>query len=202
MNTVTFLLRMLRRDARAGELHLLVAALVVAVAALTAVGFFTDRVRQALTLEANQLLGADLLLTADRPWPSATAEDARWRGLVVAETRTFPSMVMFGEGDAARAQLAEIKAVSPGYPLRGALRVSSEANAADALAREIPTAGTVWVDERLASLLGIRVGDSLSVGNLRLLVSFILTYEPDRGINFFSVAPRLLLYFCDLDGYC
>ena len=190
----------MRRDARAGELHLLVAALVVAVAALTAVGFFTDRVRQALMLEANQLLGADLLLTADRPWPSATAEDARRRGLVVAETRTFPSMVMYGEGDEARAQLAEIKAVSPGYPLRGALRVSGEANAADAPARGIPATGTVWVDERLASLLGIRVGDSLSVGNLRLLVGSILTYEPDRGLNFFSVAPRLLMNLDDLEA--
>ena len=64
---------MLRRDARAGELHLLVAALVVAVAALSAVGFFTDRVRQALELEASQLLGADMLLVADRPWPTVKA---------------------------------------------------------------------------------------------------------------------------------
>ena len=76
---------MLRRDARAGELHLLVAALVVAVAALSAVGFFTDRVRQALELEASQLLGADMLLVADRPWPAAKAEEARQRGLAVAE---------------------------------------------------------------------------------------------------------------------
>lgn len=90
MNSLSFLLRMLRRDARAGELHLLVAALVVAVAALTAVGFFTDRVRQALALEANQLLGADMLLAADRPWPSTKADEARQRGLAVAETRIVP----------------------------------------------------------------------------------------------------------------
>lgn len=200
MNTVSFLLRMLRRDARAGELRLLVAALVVAVAALTAVGFFTDRVRQALALEANQLLGADMLLTADRPWSSATADEARRRGLVVAETRTFPSMVMHGQGDSARAQLAEIKAVSPGYPLRGGLRVAPGPNSADAPAKAIPEAGTVWVDERLVSLLGLRVGESLSVGNLRLTVGSIITYEPDRGLNFFSVAPRLLMNLGDLDG--
>ncbi len=200
MNSLSFLLRMLRRDARAGELHLLVAALVVAVAALTAVGFFTDRVRQALALEANQLLGADMLLTADRPWPSTTADEARRRGLAVAETRTFPSMVMYGEGGAARTQLTEIKAVSPGYPLRGALRVASEPNSADAPAKGVPDAGAVWIDERLASLLGVRVGDSLSVGNLQLRVGSILTYEPDRGLNFFSVAPRLLMNLVDLNG--
>ena len=200
MNSLSFLLRMLRRDARAGELHLLVAALVVAVAALSAVGFFTDRVRQALELEASQLLGADMLLVADRPWPSAKAEEAQQRGLAVAETRTFPSMVMHGEGDAARAQLAEIKAVSPGYPLRGNLRVAPERNAADAPARGIPEAGSVWVDERLASLLSLHVGDALTVGNRRLSVGAVITYEPDRGLNFFSVAPRLLMNLLDLDG--
>ena len=66
MNELLFSWRMLRRDAGAGELRLLAAALVVAVAALTAVGFFTDRVRQSLDRQANQLLGADLLLSADR----------------------------------------------------------------------------------------------------------------------------------------
>ena len=200
MSTLTFLLRMLRRDARAGELHLLVAALVVAVAALTAVGFFTDRVRQALALEANQLLGADLLLTADHPWSTRIADDARLRGLHVAETRTFPSMVSHGEGDALRAQLAEIKAVSPGYPLRGGLRVAGESNSPDVQANGIPDGGTVWVDERMASLLTVRVGDSLSVGSVRLRIAAILTYEPDRGLNFFSVAPRLLMNLSDLDA--
>ena len=93
MSMLAFSLRMLRRDLRAGELHLLVAALVVAVAALTAVGFFADRVRQSLEREANQLLGADLLLTSDHLWPPNVAADARGRGLAVVETRTFPSMV-------------------------------------------------------------------------------------------------------------
>jgi len=200
MNNVSFLLRMLRRDARAGELHLLVAALVIAVAALTAVGFFTDRVRQALALEANQLLGADLLLTSDHPWLPETASEARKRGLSVAETRTFPSMVTHGEGDAMRAQLAEIKAVSQGYPLRGALRVAPQAHAADGPANGIPESGTVWVDERMAAALEIEAGDSLAVGATRLRVAAVLTYEPDRGLNFFSVAPRLLMNLADVDA--
>ena len=99
MTLFRFSLRMLRRDARAGELRLLVAALVVAVAALTAVGFFADRVRKALEQEANQLLGADLLLIADHPWDAKVADEARARGLAVVETRTFPSMVSLGQGD-------------------------------------------------------------------------------------------------------
>ena len=58
-------LRMLRRDLKAGELGLLLVALIIAVTSLTSVGFFTDRVARALKLEANQLLGGDLVLVAD-----------------------------------------------------------------------------------------------------------------------------------------
>jgi putative ABC transport system permease protein len=163
MSFFPFALRMLRRDARAGELRLLVAALVVAIAALTAVGFFADRVRQALEREANQLLGADLLLIADHPWSQKVATDAFQRGLAVAETRTFPSMVTLGQGDDLRAQLAEVKAVSEGYPLRGSLRTAPALNAADSTASGIPAPGTIWIDERLASALSAKVGETISV---------------------------------------
>ena len=194
MTHLSFALRMLRRDARAGELRLLVAALVVAVAALTAVGFFADRVRQALEREANQLLGADLLLTADHPWPPSVAAQAREHGLALAETRTFPSMVRQGQG----AQLAELKAVSERYPLRGSLRIADRQGAADAPAGGIPPPGTIWIDERLASALSSEVGDVISVGQQSLRVGAVLTLEPDRGVNFFSVAPRLLMNLADL----
>lgn len=195
-----FALRLLRRDARAGELRLLVAALVVAIAALTAVGFFADRLRQALEREAHQLLGADLLLTADHPWPAALSDAARQNGLALAETRTFPSMVTLGEGEGLRAQLAEIKAVSPGYPLRGRLRVAPGRNAPDAIAPGVPEPGTAWIDEGLASALGVDIGQSLMVGQQALRVVAVLTLEPDRGVNFFSVAPRLLMNIADLEA--
>ncbi|MEF8702948.1 MAG: FtsX-like permease family protein [Candidatus Accumulibacter sp. UW26] len=195
---LSFSWRMLCRDARGGELRLLAAALVVAVAALSAVGFFADRVRQALEREAHQLLGADLLLTADHPWPATVADEARRRGLRLVETRTFPSMVARGEGDALRVQLAEIKAVGTGYPLRGVLRIAPALNAPDAPAQGVPAAGTIWIDERLATALGAQVGDAIAVGQSSLRVAAVLTVEPDRGINFFSVAPRLLMNLDDL----
>jgi putative ABC transport system permease protein len=198
MLELSFSWRMLRRDALAGELRLLVAALVVAVAALTAVGFFADRVRQALENEAHQLLGADILLTADHPWPAATVALAR--GLQWVETRTFPSMVRVQEGDHASAQLSEIKAVGEGYPLRGSLRVAPALNVEDAPSRGIPEAGSVWLDERLMSALAVSIGDTVQVGQRSLRVAAVLTLEPDRGVNFFSVAPRLLMNLSDVDS--
>ena len=86
MKLFFFALRLLRRDARAGELYGLLAALVIAVAALSAVGFFTDRVRQALEREASQMLGADLLLIADHAWSPEVANAARAQGLRVAQS--------------------------------------------------------------------------------------------------------------------
>jgi len=99
-----------------------------------------------------------------------------------------------------RAQLTEVKAVSAGYPLRGSLRLAPAQNVPDAPARGIPAPGAAWVDERLATSLGLAVGDELALGRVRLAIGGVLTLEPDRGVNFFSVAPRLLINLDDLPG--
>jgi putative ABC transport system permease protein len=132
-------LRMLGRDARAGELGLLAVALIIAVAAVTSVGFLADRVGGALERDAAQMLGADVVLDADEPVPAAFEEQARQRGLTLAHTYQFPSMA--GAGDAS--QLISLKAVEPGYPLRGSLRTAPEPFAAEQTADGIPAPGTV-----------------------------------------------------------
>lgn len=196
MNLASLAWRMLWRDARAGELRLLLAALIIAVGALTAVGFFTDRVARALEQEANQLLGADLLLVSDHPWREETVNAALAEGLQVAQTQTFPSMV--SRADAA--QLADIKAVSAGYPLRGSLRTAPAVNAPEQPATGVPQPGTVWVDARLAQTLAVGVGDTLQVGESEFRIAAILMMEPDRGVNFFTLAPRLMMNLADLPG--
>ncbi|RLJ64819.1 ABC transporter permease [Sulfurisoma sediminicola] len=186
--------RMLARDWRAGELTVLGVALVVAVAALTSVGFLADRVERGLMQQSHQLLGGDLLLTADHPWRDEIREVARRAGLQLAESATFPSMVSTPQG----AQLAEIKAVTSNYPLRGKLRTAPQLNAADAEAQGVPVPGEVWLDERLTSALGMAPGTSLRLGALDPVMTAVLTLEPDRGINAFALAPRLLMNFGDL----
>lgn len=187
-------LRMLARDWRAGELTVLGIALMLAVAALTSVGFLTDRVEQALRLQSHQLLGGDLLLSADHPWPRHFHEEAAARGLRLAESTTFPSMVSLGEA----AVLAEIKAVSAGYPLRGNLRTAPALNLPDAVTPRVPAAGEAWPDERLATTLGLAGGGSLALGRIALHSGPILTLEPDRGMNVFALAPRLMINLADL----
>ncbi len=194
MSSITLAWRMLWRDARAGELRLLLAALIIAVGALTAVGFFTDRVARALAQEANQLLGADLLLISDHPWQDQVANQAATQALKVAQTQTFPSMVTRGE----IAQLGEIKAVTDGYPLRGTLKIAAAPNAPEQVATGIPSRGTVWLDARMALALNVSVGDRIHLGEREFSVAAILMMEPDRGINFFTLAPRLMLNLDDL----
>jgi putative ABC transport system permease protein len=194
MNTFFLSFRMLRRDLRAGELGLLLAALIIAVASLTSVGFFTDRVAQALAREANQLLGGDLVLVSDHALDPAYRAEATRRGLRTVVSSTFTSMASLGEG----AQLAGVKAVEDGHPLRGAMRIAPGLNQPDWVAPGIPAAGEVWLDERLASALSAKPGDMVGLGALRLKMTAVLSFESDRGANFFSLLPRLVMNAVDL----
>ena len=115
-------MRMTMRDWRAGELRLLAAALVIAVAAVTSVGFFVDRIRLGLERDATQLLGADVVVSSDQPINGDLSGRARADGLQVATTITFPSMAVNATNSNFNT-LAAIKAVSQGYPLRGTVRV-------------------------------------------------------------------------------
>ncbi|GAB1411841.1 FtsX-like permease family protein [Candidatus Desulfobacillus denitrificans] len=186
--------QMLRRDFRAGELRLLGLALVIAVASLSSVSFFSDRLSRALAREAHQLLGGDLLLLADHAWDESYRAEAERLGLRVIGSASFPSMTAANGAS----HLADIKAVEPGYPLRGSLRIAPALNRPDAETQETPARGEVWLDERLAAALEAKVGDVVQLGNARLAVSAVLTLEPDRGVNFFNIAPRLLMQAADL----
>ncbi|HEX8883760.1 MAG TPA: ABC transporter permease, partial [Noviherbaspirillum sp.] len=172
-------LRMTRRDWRAGELRFLLIALVVAVAALSSVGFFVDRMRSALARDANQLLGADLLIRSDQPVEPAWLAEAGKRGLRIAQTTVFPSMASSGIGDAAFTQLASVKAVTPDYPLRGSVKLK-EGNA-DRPTRDTPAPGTVWVDENLLLAHKLQVGSQLRLGERSFRVAQVISVEPDRG---------------------
>ncbi|MCP4500059.1 MAG: ABC transporter permease, partial [Deltaproteobacteria bacterium] len=117
-------------------------------------------------------------------------------GLDQARTLSFPSVVL--QGDATL--LTEVKAVSPGYPLRGRLRTSDQLYGEASVTDSIPTPGSVWVEPRLLTQLSMQVGDQLQLGRLAFRVSRILAYEPDRGSNLFQFAPRVMLNEADLEA--
>ncbi len=186
--------RNLWRDLRAGELRLLIVSVTLAVAALTAVGFFADRLQAGLWRDARQLLGGDAVVVSDKPTPQALLDEAARSGLRRNTSITFPTMARARDG---ASKLVALKAVSPGYPLRGQLQISTGQAPAHA-APGIPDPGEVWVDAGLLESLGIAQGDFLQLGDSRLRISAVIVQEPDRGAGFMNFSPRVMLNQTDL----
>jgi putative ABC transport system permease protein len=186
---------MTARDWRAGELTMLILALVLAVAALASVGFLGDRMHQGLERDARQMIGADFVVRADHPVEPSFAAQASSLKLATASTAIFPSMISAGgaANPAPVSRLAAIKAVSPGYPLRGAVRIAPGPGLPDGPATSIPAPGTVWVDPALLDALKVPVGGMVRVGMRTFKVAAVITRELDRGFAFASFSPRLML---------
>lgn len=178
------------RDIRQGGATLLCLALVVSVAAVSAVGLLADRVRQALATDAQSTLAADLVLGSDQVTPQAWVEIGRSSGLRMVQGAQFPSMVQTGNGDTARSLLAAVKTVTDGYPLRGTVEVRTanglQRNASLGLAE-------AWIDPALAATLVISVGDTVRLGSVTFRVAGVLMQEPDRGMNFVNLSPRIMI---------
>ena len=190
--------RTLWRDLRAGELRLLIVAVLLAVAALTAVGFFADRLKGGLQRDARQLLGGDAVLASDNPTPPAFVERARALGLQAAGTYGFPTMARAGDAQGGATKLVALKAVSTGYPLRGSVQVASTPDGPAQATRDIPAKGEVWVDGPLLESLALKVGDTLLLGDTGLRIARVIALEPDRGAGFMSFAPRVMLNQADI----
>ena len=189
--TVSLVLRFAARDWRAGELRLLLAALLLAVGAVSAISLFVDRLQRALIAESTSFLGADRTIDSSRAIPERFRELAAAEGLTTVDIITFASMVFPAESDGS--QLASVKAVQPGYPLRGVLRTAERPFGDGEVTDALPAPGEVWMESRLFPALGVAVGDRVSVGYAELTISGILASEPDRGGSFFDFAPRLLM---------
>src|SRR5665647_3100644 len=138
--------RSLGRDLRSGELRLLIVAVTLAVAALTAVGFFADRLKGGLQRDARQLLGGDAVISSNNPTPAAFAAKARALGLEVVQTMSFPTMARAPDAKGGAAKLVALKVVAPGYPLRGRLTVANQSGAPEVFANNLPALGEAWVE--------------------------------------------------------
>src|SRR5258708_2321523 len=189
-------MRMLRRNWSAGELRVLLLALLIAVASVTTVGFFADRVQAALDRQAEERLGGGLGGISDHALAPAFAGVAAREKLDVATTRTFPSMVSADGG----VNLAEIKAASSRFPLRGRLRITTDPARGEQEVEGGPKPGTVWVGSAMVGRLGVKVGDTLQVGRAPLRIAAVITREPDSVLDYFGIAPRVLMHEADLDA--
>ncbi|WP_312453037.1 FtsX-like permease family protein [Comamonas sp.] len=190
--------RQLLRDWRAGELRLLLVAVALAVAALTSVSFFSDRLQAGLQRDASQLLGGDVVVVSDNRTPAAFSDKAQALGLQGVTTVTFPTMARADDADGGESRLVGLKAVQAGYPLRGSLRTAAAAGQPDSATRDLPAPGEVWVDPSLLEALALKTGSVLWLGDKRFTIGRVLTIEPDRGAGFLGFSPRVMLDWSDL----
>jgi len=186
--------KQLKREWRAGELYVLFFSLVIAVAAVSSVNFFADRIHRALQTQANELLGADLVLSGDRQFAQKYIDKAEQLDLTALRQLTFPSMVLSENGN----QLSLLKVVDSGYPLRGELGISQTLFAPPHTAADIVLPGKVWLEPRLMTALSLVVGDSIDIGEKQFIVDAILKSEPGRGGDLLNIAPRVLMNYADI----
>ena len=197
----------LLRDLRSGDLRLLILAVTLAVAALTAVGFFADRIKGGLQRDARAMLGGDLVVSADKALPLAFLDKARADRLQTALNVSFPTMARAPDALGGSSKLVSLKAVGLGYPLRGAVRTAQSVDAAIAVVggalagqvtKDLPDKGAAWVDASLLDALSLKLGDALLLGNATFKIDRIIVQEPDRGAGFMNFAPRVMLHESEL----
>ena len=180
------------RDARAGELRLLMLAVALAVAALCSVGFLSDRLDQGLKRDAAQLLGGDAVVSSDQPTPAALKALGTELGLSHVDSATFPSMARAPDARGGASRLVAVKAVGEGYPLRGKLQLEDGRNVGT------PARGQAWADPAVLDALGLKQGDTVLLGDSSLVLAGVIRNEPDRGAGFMNFAPRLMIHVTDL----
>ena len=196
MNTFKFTLTALKRDWHSGELRLIGISILIAVACLTSVSFFTDRVRRATEQQATELLAADLVLISSAQIENKYINQATASGLNYSLNESFRSVIVKDD----KLELAKVKAVDSAYPIRGRLKISDTLFGVEHVTDSIPAPGSAWIDSRLMQALQVRIGDSINLGASQLIIDKILTYEPDRGGDLFNIAPRLLMNRIDLEA--
>lgn len=187
--------RQLWRERRTSELRILAIALLIAVCTTTAIASFGQRIQGAMQLRAAEFLAADLVLQGSSPASEAQIQSGLQAGLQHARTVEFPSVISGEHG----IQLSSIKAVEAPYPLRGELRSRAGPEGVDS-AGGIPAPGEAWAEARLLAALQLAPGDSIEVGYQQLKLTRVISHEPDRSGNFYSLMPRVMINLADLDA--
>ncbi|MCK5871572.1 MAG: FtsX-like permease family protein [Methylococcales bacterium] len=194
MKASSLALRFLWREGRSGELTILLIALIIAISSSTAVSLFSDRLQQTLLHQTAEFLAGDLSISSSNILPTVWNSKAKKHHLKQAETIEFSTMLV--END--QLLLVGIKAVSPLYPLRGGLKNTQTDYTQEKPSKTPPQRGNVWVDARVLSALKLKIGDTITIGEKKLVITSIITYEPDKRGDFYSLSPRVMMSTLDL----
>jgi len=169
-------------------------SLVVAASTVACIGFLSGRVQQAFSHRSAQMMGGDLVLQANDPIAPQLVQMARAHGLTLTHGQELSTMISSGEA----MRLVSLKVVDQAYPLLGSLQVSGRVGDDTPFAVGAPPAGSIWVDAQLPVLLGVGVGGQVQLGERLFTVAGVIVQEPDRGVQFINLAPRVIMHHDDL----
>ena len=183
-------LKLLWREWKAGDLGILLLATFLAIAIVTGLGLFTERLAGAINSQSNKLLGADLMLE------TGTQVDLSAIEFPENTTRTLATefMSMLSSGD--DFMLCEVWAVEDNFPLKGEVKVTNTPFGTATGILSGPPAGEIWPDSRALQSLGVAIGDRVDIGDTSLLISNILVSAPGEGSN--ALSPLVLINSADL----
>ncbi len=194
MNNLLLAWRLLKRDWHVGELRILIFALLIAVASITSIGLFTQRIQVAIQDQSGRFLGADLLLSSPQPVKQRYLQQASKLQLQTSQGIQFASVLVAND----QFQLASIKAIDRHYPLRGTIKISAQLAGPETEQLHGPEPGQIWLSSRLFQQLNIDIGDRVELGETHLIASAHLQQDPGQAGNFLALAPRALMHMDDI----
>ncbi|OCZ70206.1 ABC transporter permease [Acinetobacter pittii] len=177
---------LLLQSFRTGGLYLLIIALSLAISATTALKFSNDQVKNAVSLQASQMLGADLVLSNNEPIEQAWKRRAEQLDLKQTNVTIFSSMAHTQD----QFVMVNVKAIEPLFPLRGQLEIEPSAKAIQS--------GEVWLSQRAADLLKVKLGDTVSIADGIFRFSGVIVRDSNQELGFSGFSPTVIIHQADI----
>ncbi|WP_232603626.1 ABC transporter permease [Photobacterium carnosum] len=192
-NNRSFIVRLAWREIRQGQLWLVTLALSLIIACVFALSALVSRVEAIIVDQGRSALTADSVLVSSQPIDLSQLKTLSTDAVKVAQQIRFGTMAFSDNG----MQLVSVKAVDSVFPLRGELNLQS---ADAALLEHHVKPQQLWLAERLFSLLNVKVGDVLMLGDAELTVSGRITQDPELSFNPFSQMPTVFINQQDIEA--
>ncbi|WP_318475665.1 ABC transporter permease [Photobacterium leiognathi] len=184
-----FFLRWAWREIRQGQLWLVTLALSLIIACVFALSALVSRVEGIIVSQGRSALAADMVLQSSQ---AVDLKQLSTNKVTTSQQTRFGTMAFSDNG----MQLVSVKAVDAQFPLRGDLRLQ----AADKSVHHHVKPGELWLSERLFSLLDVKVGDRLMLGDGELTISGRILEDPELSFNPFSQMPAVLINNQDIEA--
>ncbi|MBC7893694.1 MAG: ABC transporter permease, partial [Sphingobacteriaceae bacterium] len=181
------------RDSRRSRrrLFLFMSAIVLGIAALVAINSFGDNLARSVDEQAQELLGADLVLSAGKEINGKFGDSLRAMGQERSSEVAFASMAYFPKTGGTR--LAQVKAIDGGFPYYGEWDVQPAASVAQFRKAGEAAQPIALVDDALLIQFGAKPGDSVKIGNVTFRVAGRVLNTPGQTAIATTVAPTVFI---------